>query len=221
MQLVHEIHNATTLPEHEKGMFSFHHISCIIDHIFLRLTHSGDGTTDKHLNLELKHGLLLTPTYTSDPNAPAMSIVPSQHFLGINWAPDHKSETQLKGQQELIDRMYKVYNESPLRCQKHLNLLEFARLVTGMNTDHAEDQKKLFHLFLAWKESCEHEMCSEEALLAASLSDVLPFLWREPENNISAAGGYDAWTALTTDEHETQEVEAYKWVCITLGADTG
>ena len=47
MQLVHEIHNATTLPENKKGMFSFCHISCIIAHIFLGLTLSGDGTTDK------------------------------------------------------------------------------------------------------------------------------------------------------------------------------
>jgi hypothetical protein len=219
MQIVHEIHNATTLPEHEKGMFSFHHISCIIAHIFIGLTVSGDGTTDKHLNLESKHGLLLTPTYASDPNTPAMSTVPSQRFFGINWAPDHKSETQLKGWQELIDRMYKVYNESPLGRQKPLNPLEFARLVTGMNTDHAEDQKKLFRLFLAWKESCEREMRGEEALLAASLSDILPFLWRETENNISAAGGYDAWMALAADKREKREVKAYKRICVALGAD--
>ena len=148
-----------------------------------------------------------------------MSTVPSQHFFGINWAPDHKSETQLKGWQELIDRMYKVYNESPLGHQKPLNPLEFARLVTGMNTDHGEDQKKLFCLFLAWKESCEHEMHGAEALLAASLSNVLPFLWRETENNMSAAGGYDAWMELTADEYEKHELKAYKWVCITLSVD--
>jgi len=76
-----------------------------------------------NLNLKSKHGLLLTPTYTSDPSAPAMSTVPSQHFFGINWAPDHKSETQLKGWQELVDRMYKVYNKSPLGHQKPLNPL--------------------------------------------------------------------------------------------------
>jgi len=88
-----------------------------------------------------------------------------------------------------------------------------------MNTDHAEDQKKLFHLFLAWKESCEHEMHGAEALLAASLSNVLPFLWRETENNMSAAGGYDAWMELTADEYEKHELKAYKWVCITLSVD--
>jgi hypothetical protein len=62
-------------------------------------------------------------------------------------------------------------------------------------------------------------MRGEEALLAASLSNVLPFLWREIESNISAAGGYDVWMALAADECEKCEVEAYKRVCITLGAD--
>jgi len=141
-----------------------------------------------------------------------MSTVPSQSFFGINWTPDHKSKTQLKGWQELIYRMYKVYNESPFRCQKPLNPLEFASLVTGMNTDNTE-------VFFAWKDSCKHEMCGTEALLTASLSDVVPFLWRETENNLSAAGGYDAWMAFTSYQCEKREVEAYKWVFVTLGAD--
>ncbi|KIM77638.1 hypothetical protein PILCRDRAFT_11892 [Piloderma croceum F 1598] len=67
------------------------------------LTISGDGTTDKHLNYESKHGLLITPTYSSDPNAPIMNTVPTQRFFGINAAIDHKSETQLQGWKDLVD----------------------------------------------------------------------------------------------------------------------
>ena len=99
------------------------------------LTISGDGTTDKHLNHESKHGLLLTPTYTTDPDKP----VPTQQFFGINMAIDHKSKTELQGLKDLIDRMYKVHNESPLGCQKPINPLKFACFVTGMNMDHAKD----------------------------------------------------------------------------------
>jgi hypothetical protein len=153
--------------------------------IFQDLTISGDGTTNKHINLESKHGLMVTPTYTSDPNAPAMNTIPSQRFFGINTAIDHKSETQLQGWKDLIDHMYKVYNDSPLGRRKSLNPLEFARLVTGMHTDHAEDQKKLVRLFKSWKDSCEREMCGEEAILLASLSDLIPLIWEETEWNIS------------------------------------
>jgi len=49
--------------------------------------------------------------------------------------------------------------------------LEFACFVTGMNTDHAEDQKRSFSFFAAWKIFCEREMCGEEALLSASLAE--------------------------------------------------
>jgi hypothetical protein len=65
---------------------------------------------DKHLNYESKHGMILTPTYSSNPNAPAMNTMPCQWFFGINAAIDHKSETQLQGWKDLIERMYKVYN---------------------------------------------------------------------------------------------------------------
>lgn len=60
--------------------------------IFLKgLTISSNGTTDKHLNYESKHGLLLMPTYATDPDKPAMNIIPMQRCFGINAAIDHKS----------------------------------------------------------------------------------------------------------------------------------
>src|SRR5882724_5702823 len=104
--------------------------------------------------------------------------------------------------------MYKVYNESPLGRQKPLNPLEFARFVTGMNTDHAEDQKKLFRLFMAWKESCEREMQGQEAILSASLAEVIPLLWKEIQQNIADAGGLASWEALPPNERESREIAA-------------
>jgi hypothetical protein len=148
-----------------------------------------------------------------------MNTIPTQRFFGINAAVDHKSETQLQGWKDLIDRMYKVYNESPLGRQRPLNPLEFARFVTGMNTDHAEDQKKLFRLFEAWKASCEREMRGEEALLSASLAEIIPLLWKEVEQNIVAVGGMAAWEALPPDERQSREVAAYRRVCSNLGED--
>ena len=88
--------------------------------------------------------------------------------------------------------MYRVYNGSPLGRQKPLNKLKFARLVAGMSTDHAEDQKKLFRLFEAWKVSCEREMRGEEAFLSASLTEIIPLLWKETQKNIKDVGGMAA-----------------------------
>jgi len=212
MQLVNEIHTAGGKP-----------CLSVIIYIFLMdiagLNISGDGTADKHLNYKSKHGLLITPTYSSDPNAPIMNTVPTQRFFGINAAIDHKSETQLQGWKDLVDQMYKVYNESPLGHQKPLNPLEFTWFVTGMNTDHAEDQKKLFRLFMAWKESCEWEMWCQEAILSASLAEVIPLLWKEIQQNIADAGGLASWEALPPNEQESRKIAAYWWVCVNLGED--
>ena len=67
MQLVNEIHTDGGKP--------------LMD--IAGLTISGDSTTDKHLNYESKHGLsihglLITPTYSSDPDTPIMNMVPTQ-----------------------------------------------------------------------------------------------------------------------------------------------
>jgi hypothetical protein len=67
------------------------------------------------------------------------------------------TETQLQGWKDLIECMYKVYNESPLGCQKPLNPLEFACFVTGMNTDHAEDQKRSFSFLQLGKYSASEK----------------------------------------------------------------
>jgi hypothetical protein len=88
-----------------------------------------------------------------------------------------------------------------------------------MNTDHAEDQKKLVRLFKEWKGSCEREMRGEEAALSASLADLIPLCWEETEKNIASAGGRDGWDALSPDEREQREKDSYQRICIHLGED--
>jgi hypothetical protein len=86
-----------------------------------------------------------------------------------------------------------------------------------MNTDHAEDQKKLVQLF-KWKGSCEWEMQGEEAILSASLADLIPLCWEETKKNIASAGGQDRWDALSPDECEQHKKDSY-CICIHLGED--
>ncbi|KAF7966578.1 hypothetical protein HWV62_37835 [Athelia sp. TMB] len=102
---------------------------------------------------------------------------------------------------------------------KPFDIREFARFVVGMNTDHAEDQKKLVRLFLAWKESVEKELRGEEAMFSSSLSELLPLLTEETERNITDAGGLQAYQALSADERESRERDAYKRVAMRLGEE--
>ena len=73
-------------------------------------------------------------------------------FAGILHEVNHSSETQLDGWKEMITHMYSIYNECFGNTTDWREFLERAK---GMLTDHAEDQKKLVHLFMAWKQACE------------------------------------------------------------------
>lgn len=161
--------------------------------------------------------MLRAPSYNSDTPDNALSTIPVERFFGINQAVNHKSETQLKGWQDLMDRMYKAYNESPLGRRKPINPLEFARFMTGMITDHAEDQKKLVRMLEAWKVSCEREMRGQEALLTASLADLMPMLVAESERNVAEAGGLEAWNMLPADVREAKEITGYRRFCCVVG----
>jgi hypothetical protein len=55
--------------------------------------------------------------------------------------------------------------------------------------------------------------------LSASLADMIPLLWEEMERNIAYAGGHSVWQALSADELEEHEHEAYRRVCIHIGED--
>lgn len=87
------------------------------------------------------------PTYTTHVDTPLVTNPnPTQRFLGINAAVDHKSETQLQTWKDRVGRLYTTYNASPLGLEEPLDYREFFQRTTGMNTDHAPDQHKAVRL---------------------------------------------------------------------------
>ncbi|KDQ11676.1 hypothetical protein BOTBODRAFT_113985 [Botryobasidium botryosum FD-172 SS1] len=186
-------------------------------------TLSNDGTTNKHINYESQHIMMNVPTYApgSNPDAPlSHEVPPAQRFLGIRSAVNHTSETQLQGWKDTIDSYFSMYNASPFGDEDPLDVRDFARAATGMSTDHAEDQKKQFRLFEEWKSLCEREKRGEEALRSASLDDdVYAILWEEIERNIMEAGGDMGWEALSADEKQKREAEAYRRACVRIGQE--
>ncbi|KDQ18614.1 hypothetical protein BOTBODRAFT_103772 [Botryobasidium botryosum FD-172 SS1] len=181
---------------------------------------SSDATTHKHINYESKHMMLNVPDYNAPPDAPVPeNAVPTQHFLGINTAVNHTSEMQLEGWKDAIGTMFAAYNACPVGQKNPLDAREFARCVKGMNTDHAEDQKKLFRLFENWKERCEQELLGEETLHLSELGDIHPILWEEIARVIDEAGGKEVWDVLPLGEKERRQEEAHRRACVRIGKE--
>ncbi|KAF7969488.1 hypothetical protein HWV62_27231 [Athelia sp. TMB] len=182
-------------------------------------TLSRDGTTNKHNNFESKCGLWVAPNYQSLPHTVDPDSIPMQRFFGINAAVDHHSETQFDGWLNVVTWMATKYNACPMGHLKPFDIHKFAHFVVGMNTDHAEDQKKLVCLFLAWKESVKKELRGEEAMFLSLLLELLPLLFEETERNITNAGGLQAYQALSANERKSHERDAYKCVAMHLGEE--
>ncbi|KAI0708072.1 hypothetical protein C8T65DRAFT_708596 [Cerioporus squamosus] len=105
------------------------------------ITVSSDGTTIKHVPHEARHAYINKGT------------THTRHFLGVTTAPNHTSEEQLRGWLEALESLCTTWNMSPRGQHDPMHVADILRKVTGMNTDHAEDQKKLVRLFMELKET--------------------------------------------------------------------
>ncbi|KDQ08130.1 hypothetical protein BOTBODRAFT_180157 [Botryobasidium botryosum FD-172 SS1] len=147
------------------------------------VTLSNDGTTNKHLNYESRHGLMIC-------------------FFGITQAANHQSDTQLQGWVDAVQEMHDTYNGSPgLGKSKPWDWRVFTQMVKGISTNHAHDQKRLFRLFGDLKTNYEAELLGEASFQSPDrLEDVYPILAEEVKRCIEDAGGEEEWEALTAEE---------------------
>lgn len=72
------------------------------------------------------------------------------HFVGVKMAHDHGSETQLEGwhttMKEMEELQREIYGPDP---ENRMDARDLAIKAVGSNSDHSEDQKKLWRLFEA------------------------------------------------------------------------
>jgi hypothetical protein len=172
------------------------------------------------VNYESKYVTLQVPDYVtrSSGGAPdAMTAIPADRFFGISSAPNHTSETQLAGWQEVVQEFYELFNDMPLDSRQQAILLEFAIKIKGMHTDHAEDQKKLARLIQSWKKLCERELRGQLVLQSMLPEQLLAVILAECQQMISDAGGPDAWAMLSGEEKATQDAAVIKNICIRFG----
>ncbi|KAI5833286.1 hypothetical protein K523DRAFT_413413 [Schizophyllum commune Tattone D] len=163
------------------------------------VTISSDGTTHKNINLESRHATVLDKEGRKH-----------EFFLNVAMAVNHTSETQLNGWTDLVEDIYDIgrelfgYGSDGAREWR-----EFWNKLTGMMSDHAEDQKKLFRLLKAFKERIEREKRGErwvhETLGANGL---LVCLTSISQGLVQDAGGIAAWEALTADVRSARYADA-------------
>ncbi|KAF8592454.1 hypothetical protein K439DRAFT_1610258 [Ramaria rubella] len=138
-------------------------------------------------------------------------------FLGVHSAVNHTSKTQLCGLQIQLENLYPTYNSSMQGNTKKADQREFAVKLTGVNTDHAADQKRLAQLLRQWKTCCEREIRGEKSLLGMAPEALLPLLFEATEQAVAAAGGPAGWDALPEAEKGTRNAQTYKGICEELG----
>jgi len=97
-----------------------------------------------------------------------------QHFMGVEAAFDHTSETQLLSLKKTVNRSFDTYN----RCLASIapgtapaDPRQFAVKLRGTMTDHASDQKCLSCGIFGWKQGADHDIRGEDCLLDMTPED--------------------------------------------------
>ncbi|GLB36791.1 hypothetical protein LshimejAT787_0310830 [Lyophyllum shimeji] len=173
------------------------------------ITISGDGTSHKNTNYESRHANIISETGENH-----------TLFLGISPAVNHTSEEQLAGWRHLVEHVFKLFNEYNKSVDPAAAISDFRiffELLKGMNTDHAEDQKKLARLLQAMKDAYERERRGEKIVESMDLAEMLPILCQASTNAMTTAGGPDAWNELSEEEQEALNLKAYHDLCTILG----
>ncbi|RPD58133.1 hypothetical protein L226DRAFT_467446 [Lentinus tigrinus ALCF2SS1-7] len=171
------------------------------------VTLSGDGTSHLNLQYEARNSIF----NTGDTH--------ERRFVGIESAPNHTSEQQLVGWEDIITEFYDAYNSSPRGRHRHLDPRDFIRSLVRMMTDHAEDQKKLQRLMAAWKHRSDREVRGERAAMLLLGEELAALLWEETARVIQKVGGDEAWQGLGQSERKAWEKTIRDTVIQKLGQD--
>ncbi|KAE9392205.1 hypothetical protein BT96DRAFT_1000611 [Gymnopus androsaceus JB14] len=171
-------------------------------------TISGDGSTHRSINYE-SHFITVNKDGTH-----------KSYFAGLTRAPTHTSQEQCDAWERLFRHLTAVYNASPLAKQNGLiDVRELIQLLTGMLSDHAEDQKKLAALLEALKQAWDRELRGEDAMLDLGTVALFPFIAEATATVVKDAGGHEIWNSLSEDEQAYRKEEVYRALYRRLGQE--
>ncbi|KAI0708898.1 hypothetical protein C8T65DRAFT_695745 [Cerioporus squamosus] len=161
-------------------------------------TISGDATTNRNVNKEAQHALIML---SSDDGK---SFIPKNHLLGVHATTDHTSETQFNGWQKKFHEVTTAFNNSPLspRIGQTVDLEIFALKLRGVGGDHAADQLKTMRKMQDWKKEMTYLSLARNHLTSGpEPSHALQNLTSEVTASvIAAAGGLTAWEELSAED---------------------
>jgi len=180
------------------------------------LTIAGDGTTHENVNYDAKLVHMPVHSYTND------NLEKPKHVtrtLGVHSAPNHTSETQVKGWKEVLIEIVEIFMNSPLAKSAHLqmSLKQFLQKLKGMNSDHAEDQKKAFRLFEKLKRDVAMEALGAKEMTEMQTNEFNNILSKQRADLINNCGGEAAWDALTEGEQTEKLTELLQEISIEIG----
>jgi hypothetical protein len=140
-------------------------------------------------------------------------------LIGVDSASDHSSQTQADAWISKIQEKFDAYNQSPLgkRSQHVLRLADFFACLRGMNSDHANDQKKLAALLKRMKQDMMQKSLGEDVLLHMNMPDLLVLLSDAKNQKIEAVGGLTKWNALSDEEKLKADVDIMSTLVLKLG----
>ncbi|KAI0056411.1 hypothetical protein BV25DRAFT_1814075, partial [Artomyces pyxidatus] len=183
-------------------------------------TLSTDGTEHKDLQYESRHIALKASSSYLAPGAKSEWVHQIQ-LLSVQTTINHTSESQLEGIKESLEAVRKAYMDSPLakRLATTLEAEDIMRRWTGLNTDHAADQQKLYRLACLWKAECMQVELGTTSLIERPTDELLAILLDTNRTKISRAGGQAAWNALSPEVKTVREVELMRELSIRLGKE--
>lgn len=179
-------------------------------------TLSGDGTTHRSINMESRFITMLVPDY-SDPSAPKKY---AQRQLGIQSADSHTSASQLHGLKSGLGDNTEIYNE--LKTSLGEDTTRTGRLLslcTGMNSDHASDQKLLARMVANLKKEEALIEVADIAFKAKQNDNLITYMYEANEAKIVDAGGLEAWNHLPAEEQNQRTANAVRNAIIKFGED--
>ena len=159
---------------------------------------------------------MLVPDY-SDPSAPKKY---AQRQLGLQSADSHTSESQLQGLKNGLGDNTAIYNEFRTAIGKDTTRTGYLlSLCTGMNSDHASDQKLLARMVANLKKEEALIELANTAIKAKQSDSLITFMYEANEAKLADAGGVEAWNRLPAEEQNQQTSNAIRKAIIKFGED--
>ncbi|KAI0054449.1 hypothetical protein BV25DRAFT_1888666 [Artomyces pyxidatus] len=182
-------------------------------------TYSVDGTSHRDLQYESRHIAVVAPSsyLAGEQSAPTHQV----RLISVTTTVNHTSETQLEGIKESLEAVRKAFADSPLAKRNAITLEaeEIMRKWSGLNTDHAADQQKLYRLACLWKAECMEVELGQVSLIERPTDELIGILLETNRKKISDAGGPDAWKALSPEEKTVCEVAIMRQLAVRLGKE--